>query len=184
MSCSPYRVFKKKKKYPNSNLIFMESCLSLVNIDTCGSTNVTSAHTRRCITNSKSGHFFFFTFTRSAFCSQPRVGRSHATSLWNAAFLAAGHCFWCWRTASLACMQPAAHAGSRWTWQELWYQEPPWIYPWLQIAGVPFNREILLRVCQMHKTLLLSPFCKLLWNLYFFFFFHVKRRHTNRTCRK
>ena len=50
---------KKKKKYPNSNLIFMESCLSLVNIDTCGSTNVTSAHTRRCITNSKSGHFFF-----------------------------------------------------------------------------------------------------------------------------
>ena len=63
----------------------MESCLSLVNIDTCGSTNVTSAHTRRCITNSKSGHFYFFTFTRSAFCSQPRVGRSHATSLWNAA---------------------------------------------------------------------------------------------------
>ena len=64
----------------------MESCLSLVDIDTCGSTNVTSAHTRRCITNSISGHFFF-TFTRSAFCSQPRVGRSHSTSLWNAASL-------------------------------------------------------------------------------------------------
>ena len=48
-----------KKRYPNSNLIFMESRFSLVDTDTCRSTNVTSAHTCSCLTNSKSGHIFF-----------------------------------------------------------------------------------------------------------------------------
>ena len=163
----------------------MESCLSLVNIDTCGSTNVTSAHTRRCITNSKSGHFFFFLHLRvqhfahnlgSVEVTQPLCEmRLHFGC--RALFLMLEDSVTGLHAACSTCRLQVNMART--------------VVP-RATMNLPLTADRRRALQQRNTaeslpnaqnaaafTVLQAPLKPL-----FLFFFHVKRRHTNRTCRK